>query len=161
MLLLNSIPHFLLSFFINKSFCTSGMRAQSSVKAQFPRCLAPSNIAHIALPRHGWLRKSPPNWKRWSAVAPIKDGHTASLLFHMRFTHGELGWHLQVRYLGDATSHNNNRVSRHNFAPYRHCIKSKWYSLLHVAARLIKGVFSTLITEMSVPCLHVSRAQQN
>jgi len=28
--------------------------------------------------------------------------------------HGELGWHLEVRYQGDATSHNNNRISCRN-----------------------------------------------
>ena len=55
MLLLHSIPHFLISCFINTSFSTPGIGDQPSVRALFPRCLFPSNIADIALPR-----KTPP-----------------------------------------------------------------------------------------------------
>ena len=50
-LLLNSIPHILLSCFISTSISTSVMRAQLSVQALFPRCLSPSKIADIALQR--------------------------------------------------------------------------------------------------------------
>jgi len=48
-LLLNSIPHLLLSCFISTSISTSRLRAQSSVQALFPRTLSPSNISFIYL----------------------------------------------------------------------------------------------------------------
>ena len=79
-LLLNSIPHFLLQCFINTSFSTSSMRAQSSVQALFPRCLSPSNIAVITL-----LRMTPPiaaildslissrSWRRASSLTRERE----------------------------------------------------------------------------------------
>ena len=41
----------------------------------------------------------------------IRDASLPSLHFSSLFPHGELGWHLEVRHQGDATSHNNNRIS--------------------------------------------------
>jgi hypothetical protein len=40
----------------------------------------------------------------------IRASNLASLHFPLLFPHGELGWHLAVRYQGDATSRNNNRI---------------------------------------------------
>ena len=44
----------------------------------------------------------------------IRDAHLPSLRFPLLFPHGELGWHLAVRYHGGTTSHNSNRISSHN-----------------------------------------------
>jgi hypothetical protein len=41
----------------------------------------------------------------------IRDANLPSLHFPLLFPHGELGWHLGVRYQGGTTSHNNNRIS--------------------------------------------------
>ena len=41
----------------------------------------------------------------------IWDANLPSLHFPLLFQHGELGWHLAVRYQGGTTSHNNNRIS--------------------------------------------------
>jgi hypothetical protein len=40
----------------------------------------------------------------------ISDAQLPSLHFPLLFPHGELGWHLAVRYQGGTTSHNNNRI---------------------------------------------------
>jgi hypothetical protein len=37
----------------------------------------------------------------------IRDASLRSLHFPLLFPHGEPGWHLAVRYKGDATSQNN------------------------------------------------------
>jgi len=37
-----------------------------------------------------------------------------ALNFPLLFAHGEIGWHLEFRYQGDASSHNNNRISCRN-----------------------------------------------
>jgi hypothetical protein len=44
----------------------------------------------------------------------IGDANLLSLHFSWLFPYGKLGWHLAVRYQGDATSHNNNRMSCRN-----------------------------------------------
>ena len=46
----------------------------------------------------------------------IRNTNLVSLHFPLLFPHVELGWHLAVRYEGDATSYNNNRVSYRSFA---------------------------------------------
>jgi hypothetical protein len=43
----------------------------------------------------------------------IRDANLPSLHFPLLFPHGELGWHIAVRYQGDATNH-NNRISCRN-----------------------------------------------
>jgi len=65
------------------------------------------------------------------------------------FLHGSLGWHLVVRYQGDATSH-SNRVSC-EFAAYRLYIKASGYSMLQDTARLVLREVSTVASEMRVP----------
>jgi hypothetical protein len=40
-------------------------------------------------------------------LGKIKDANLISLHFPLLFLHGELGWHLAVRYQGGTTSHNN------------------------------------------------------
>ena len=54
--------------------------------------------------------------QRISDTLPAYD----PLHFSLLFSHGERGWHLAVRYQGDATSHNSNRVSRLDL-PYTDC----------------------------------------
>ena len=44
----------------------------------------------------------------------IRDANLPSLPFPLLFPHGELGWHLAVRYQGGTTS-DNNRISYRNF----------------------------------------------
>jgi hypothetical protein len=58
--------------------------------------------------------------QRINDTLPVCD----PLHFSLLFPHGERGWHLAVQYQGDATSHNNNRVSYLEFAVYRLCIKT-------------------------------------
>jgi hypothetical protein len=43
----------------------------------------------------------------------IRDANMPSLHFFFLFPHGELGWHLEVGYQGNATSR-NNRISCRN-----------------------------------------------
>jgi hypothetical protein len=95
--------------------------------------------------------------QRVGELEQIRDSNLASLRFPLLFSHGELGWHLAVRYQGDATSHNNNRTICRNFTGLRLYIKSNGHQLLHSAARLFLCAVYALITEMRVPCLHVSR----
>ena len=51
----------------------------------------------------------------------ISDRHLACVPLHfpLLFPRGETGWLLAVRYLGEATSRNNDRVPRREFAAYR------------------------------------------
>jgi len=44
----------------------------------------------------------------------IRDANLPSLHYPLLFPHGEVGWHLAVRYQGVTTSHNNDRISYHN-----------------------------------------------
>jgi len=44
----------------------------------------------------------------------IRDVNLPSLHFPLLFTHGDVGWHLAVRYQGGTTSHNNNRIPCRN-----------------------------------------------
>ena len=44
----------------------------------------------------------------------IRDANLPSLPFPLLFPHGELGWHLAVRYQDGTTSDNNNRISCRN-----------------------------------------------
>ena len=55
----------------------------------------------------------------------IKDANVPSLHFPLLFPHGELGWHVAVRYQGDDTSHNNNRISRRNL-PHTDSDQVQW-----------------------------------
>ena len=41
----------------------------------------------------------------------IWDANLPSLHFPLLFPHAEPGWNLGVRYQGDTTSYNNNRIS--------------------------------------------------
>jgi hypothetical protein len=56
---------------------------------------------------------------RVGELQQIRETHPAydTLLFPLLFPHGALGWHLAVRYRGDATSYNNG-VSCREFAAY-------------------------------------------
>ena len=65
--------------------------------------------------------------QRISDTLPAYD----PLHFSLLFPHGG-GWHLAVRYQGDATSHNNLRVSYLDFA-YTDSTSDQW--VLIVAAR--------------------------
>lgn len=94
--------------------------------------------------------------QRFTELDQIRDALLASLHFPLRFLRSELGWHLAVQYQDVAISHDNNRVSRRNFAAYRLCIKFNWYSLRHRAAKLFLSAASKLITEMRVPSLSLS-----
>jgi len=82
--------------------------------------------------------------QRISYTHPASD----ALYFRWLFPHGGLGWHLAVRYQGDATSHDSNRFSCGEFTAY----------ILHqgpwvLIAALFVGEVSTLTTEMLVPSL--------
>jgi hypothetical protein len=94
--------------------------------------------------------------QRFTELEQIRDALLASLHFPLLYPRGELGWHLAVQYQGVAISHDNNRVSRRNFAAYRLCIKFNGYSFRHRAARLFLSVASKLVTEMRVPSLSLS-----
>ena len=93
--------------------------------------------------------------QRGGGLERISDTHSAydSMHFPLLFPHGELCWHLAVRYQGDATSHNSNRVSCGLFAAFRLCIKANGYSSLHRAVRLFLREVSALNTEMRVHTL--------
>ena len=39
----------------------------------------------------------------------MRDANRVSLHFPLLFQHGELGWHLAVRYQGDAAIHNKTK----------------------------------------------------
>jgi hypothetical protein len=79
----------------------------------------------------------------------------ASQQYSLLFPHGELVWHLAVRYQGEATRR-NNRILCRNFAAYRLCTKCNWYSLLPSSTRLIFFEVYSRITEMRVPSLPMS-----
>jgi hypothetical protein len=70
------------------------------------------------------------------------------LQFSLLFPHGERGWHLAFRYQGDATSHNNNRVSCLEFAVYRLYVKTNGCSMLLRAAKLLLIKCATLTIAM-------------
>jgi len=43
-----------------------------------------------------------------------REAELPALNFPLLFAHGEVGWHLELRYEGDASSHKNNRISCRN-----------------------------------------------
>jgi hypothetical protein len=89
--------------------------------------------------------------QRGGGLERISDKHPAYDPMHFRllFPHGELGWHLSVRYKGDTTSHKNNRVPCREFAAYRLI----GHSMLYRTARLFMRDDSKLTTKMRVPSL--------
>ena len=120
MLLLISIPHFLLSSFINASFSMYGMRAQSSVKTLFPRCLSPSNIADIALPR-----MTPP-------IAAILDRLNSSRSVRISYLHRQTT--LEVSDFQLLLALHTDHVQTLTYLPFQKLpvYKSNW--MLHVPA---------------------------
>lgn len=49
--------------------------------------------------------------QRVGELEQIRDANLASLHFPLLFPHCELGWHLEVRYQSNATSHKNIKIS--------------------------------------------------
>ena len=97
--------------------------------------------------------------QRVGELEQIKDPHIASLHFPLLSPHGELGWHVAVRYEDDSTSHNNKRVSRHNFFRIPALHQVQWVLTAPSRCKVMcVCAVSILIIEMPVPSLPESPA---
>ena len=73
------------------------------------------------------------------------------------FSHGELDWHLEVRYQGGTTSHNNNDWISYRNLPHTYSGSSPVGTHYSIALQdFFLCAVSTLITVMRVPSLSVS-----